>query len=342
MIRFCKILAVLLLLPLFGSGQMVDTSFRQASFVEFSSENDLYQIALKADKEFTNGLSLRVGDQAFRNLGTRWLAIPMKSGVREYAWSISQDMYTPEDIRNTEVDTTDRPYCGLLYLTFSAYSTDWNKGRRWTSELQVGIQGPAAGAKQTQNWLHSNTNNWIVEGWDNQIGNGLLLDYRISVQDIITKNISYLESSTFATLQVGTMRNFVAVGLQNKIGWFNSSYANFGGLQNRNQPRNQEVKASNGDRTVFLNRPWQAYLVADIGVSTIFYDGTTQGSLIPFEESVYTLDPAQITRFNAISRLGISLSYGRTQLSYLWVVTGYQVRYSNLIGWGEFRLSVSL
>lgn len=325
------------------SGQVLPSDFEQATFLEFTSQNDLYQLALKADKDFTNGLTLRLGHASMGNWGSKYLDF-WSVGVSEYALQLSQEMYTPEDIRNPEVDSSDRPYSGLLYLTFQSNNTNWIRGERVQSELQVGLQGPIAGAKQTQNWLHANTNNWLVAGWDNQIGNGLILDYRLTYQRLLSKRTTYFESSYSGTINVGTLRNFAHVGLHNRLGFFNTSFANFGGVQNRTQNSDIErvVESARGTRKVFLNRTWQAYLIGDIGLTLIAYDGTVQGSLVPFESSVYRLTAEQLRHFSGITRIGFSLAYGRTQLTYAWVVTGYQIQYSDLIGWGEFRLVVGL
>ena len=342
--KSCKLVLLLLLASALARGQK-DTVFQQIEFLAFISQNDLYQPALKADKDFTNGLAITYGGAFLRRLGGEWLGIEQAHSQNEYALSLAQEMFTPEDIRNPDLDTTDRPYSGLLYLDFVANSNQLLRGRKLVSRLSLGVQGPASLAKETQSWVHGFTNNYVPAGWDNQIGNGLMIDYEISYQHLVSPNFTHLESSLKATGHAGTIRNFLQLGIVNRIGWFNSSFANFGGLRNRNIEGREGVrvntKAGKG-RTVHVNRHWQAYLIADADVSFVLYDGTVSGSLIPFESSLYTLDWNQITRFSGATRLGIDLSYGAVQIQYAWRVTGYRVQGSDLTGWGQFRLAVSL
>lgn len=335
---------IFFLLSVSGWGQSADT-IRQASFLQFNSQNDLYQLALKADKDFTNGVAIRFGHPNLRKWGTNWLAVPLANGISEYAWGISQEMYTPENIRTTEVVVGDRPYSGLLYLTFGAYTYNARRTIRVSSELKMGVQGPMSGAGPTQSWIHANTNNYVPAGWENQIGNGLVLDYAFMYRQLMSPGLSYLESSFFGSAQVGTIHNHATVGIQNRIGWFNSSFSNFKGVQNRNSSVNAiqlQTNARGRQRTVFENRSFQAYLQADFGFTVMVYDGTVQGSLIPFESSIYTLNTEALHPYSGFTRLGFLFSYGRTSLSYAWVVTGYQVEYSDLVGWGELKVSLSL
>ena len=322
-----------------------DSNRKQVEFITFISQNDLYQPALKADKDFTNGLSVVYGGPFLERIGCAWLGIELSESQNEYSLGIIQEMYTPEDIRNPELDTTDRPYSGLLHLDFTANSNQLLRGRKTVSKLSVGVQGPASLAKEIQSWVHGFTDNYVPAGWDNQIGNGLVLDYEFRYQHLVSPNATYLESSLRGIGHVGTIRNFFQAGLLNRIGWFNSSFSNFGGLRNRSMDVNQEIKVKRRrgkGRTVHVNRKWQAYLIADADITFVLYDGTVSGSLVPFEESLYLLEWDAITRWSGATRLGIDLSYGAVQLQYAWRVTGYRVQGSDLAGWGQFRLVVSL
>lgn len=323
----------------------VDTNWVQTEFLSFISQNDLYQPALKADKDFTNGLAIVYGGSFLKKLGGEWLGIEMAESQNEYSLGLVQEMYTPEDIRNPDLDTTDRPYSGLLHFDFTANSNQLLRGRKIVSTLSIGVQGPASLAKETQSWVHGFTDNYVPAGWDNQIGNGLVLDYEFSYQHLISPGSTYLESSLQGIGHVGTIRNYLQLGIVNRIGWFNSSFSNFGGLRNRKEKVSEEIRVNRErgrGRTVYVSRKWQAYLIADADIAYVLYDGTVSGSLVPFEESLYLLEWDAITRFSGATRLGIDLSYGSIQLQYTWFVTGYRVQGSDLAGWGQFRLVVSL
>ena len=338
------ILPAALALQIFSCRVLLAQEQRQTEFLSFISQNDLYQPALKSDKDFTNGLLLEYGAPILQRLGGGWIGFELENSEQEYSLALVQEMFTPENVLISAVDSTDRPYSGLLYLQLKANSNRLPAGRRLSSRLSIGLQGPGALAKETQSGIHGLIDNDIPQGWDNQIGHGLLLDYELRYQHLITPTLTYMESSLEGTGHIGTMRNFIRLGVLNRIGWFNSSFQNFGGLRNPKQPVDQKIrveKSGGGSRRVYVNRRWQAYLVADAYLSYVLYDGTAAGSLIPFEESVYLLDGGQIINFSGATRLGIELSYGMIQIHYLWQVTGYRVSGSDLAGWGQFRLVVS-
>ena len=86
--------------------------------------------------------------------------------IDDFSLSIGQDLYTPENIELEEVDSTYRPYAGLLYLTYSRYSNDFYRGRQIQTNFYFGLIGKYAFGKEVQNGIHNITNNKKVEGWD--------------------------------------------------------------------------------------------------------------------------------------------------------------------------------
>lgn len=346
--RFLRLISLILFLlgSCFYLKAQRDSLFGQVEFLSFISQNDLYQPAptLKSDKDFTNGLSITYGGGVLKKMGGSLIGIELRQSSQEYSLGLAQEMFTPEDIQNPEVDSTDRPYSGLLYLAFTANSNQLLKGRKLVSKLSLGVQGPAAQAKETQSWVHGFTNNYIPAGWDNQIGNGLLLDYELIYQHLVSPQFTYWESSLQAKGHIGTVRNYFEASTVNRIGWFNSSFANFGGLRRKDQDDMEISVKRDGKRgrNVYVNRKWQAYLIADAYITFVLYDGTVSGSLIPFQDSPYLLDANDITHFSGGTRLGADVSYGSVQLQYVWRITGYRVHGTNLVGWGQFRLVVSL
>jgi hypothetical protein len=98
--------------------------------------------------------------------------------------AVGQNLYTPEDIKTTEVVADDRPYAGWLHgdLTMSA-----RRGRTLTmATLSLGVVGPAAQGEELQRWFHGVIGSPIPAGWDNQLANepALLLGLQRSWGDI--------------------------------------------------------------------------------------------------------------------------------------------------------------
>ena len=93
------------------------TDFRM---VRLQQENDVYQYWLQSDKNFTNGLHFEAFHGIFDNKPADWFLLGFKkNNIDDFSLSIGQDLYTPEDIKTDEVDSTDRPYAALLYFTYT-------------------------------------------------------------------------------------------------------------------------------------------------------------------------------------------------------------------------------
>ncbi len=329
----------------------------QARFIGLYSQNDLYQLSFSADKYFTNGAQIVVAHPILDNKLARTLLISHKGEYQnEYSFSVGQDIFTPTDILIAGVDSTDRPYCGLLYATYTRNSNNLRVGRKVVSKLFLGVQGPISGAQATQNWIHELTESELPQGWDNQIANGLMIDYEIKQQKMLPIKARLLEVNTNAVAHVGTIYNFVQAGLTSKFGWFNNSYYQFDGLYSRRSKKGTYTmddvrwlkKKRDGypekarSRTTFINRNFQCYMFLNFNLGFMFYDGTKSGSLIPFEDSPYTLINNELDKDYSNLTQGITLSYRSVFLQYERVIKRDVVKGEGFYGWGQIRLSISI
>jgi hypothetical protein len=87
-----------------------------------------------------------------------------------FGFSFGQTMYTPPDLRVSDVDYTKRPYAGYLFI--SGTVTAIMNRTLLSSELFAGIIGPQAFARETQSLAH-----WTwspdsprPQGWSHQLG----------------------------------------------------------------------------------------------------------------------------------------------------------------------------
>jgi hypothetical protein len=136
-------------------------------------ENDVFS-GRGTDRHYTNGLRishLRAADQVPRWVLQLARALPwFPHGVRvRGAWSLGQNLYTPEDIQSTELIPDDRPYAGWLYLG-TGLALENGKVLDLL-ELSLGIVGPAAGGEELQNWIHGIIDSPEPKGWHNQLPN---------------------------------------------------------------------------------------------------------------------------------------------------------------------------
>ena len=105
-------------------------------------------------------------------------------GKLRTSYALGQSIFTPDDIKRSELIVDDRPYAGWLYGAIgliAEYRDDSGvfKNRRDSLELNIGIVGPAAYGEQTQTFGHKVRGATEPEGWDNQLDDepGFMLLY---------------------------------------------------------------------------------------------------------------------------------------------------------------------
>ena len=96
----------------------------------------------------------------------RWLA-PVDSEQQNLTFSFSQAIFTPSNRKWTTLKPDDRPYAAVLLagIGYNARQGD----RLQASLLQVGIVGPSARGRQSQDLIHKLTGDDPFLGWDNQL-----------------------------------------------------------------------------------------------------------------------------------------------------------------------------
>ena len=97
----------------------------------------------------------------------RFLA-PAGSEQQNLTFSFSQAIFTPSNRKWTSLIPYDRPYAAalLLGLGYNARRGD----RLQANLLQMGIVGPSARGRQSQNQIHKLTGDDPFLGWDNELG----------------------------------------------------------------------------------------------------------------------------------------------------------------------------
>lgn len=130
---------------------------------------------------YTNGIALsRIdtpspGEQSVR---PQWLLSPISAllGVGPATLTLSslnQLMMTPADITRKIPDPADSPYMGALWYRAAQVSVQGEVADMLA--FNVGVIGPASGARQTQTLIHKLTGSDKPEGWDYQVHQRALL-----------------------------------------------------------------------------------------------------------------------------------------------------------------------
>lgn len=136
-------------------------------------DNDVF---VGSDQNYTSGFRIAYAApmEPSHPLESTARALPFLGGPRRVVYSLGQQLYTPRDISASQPIPTDQPYAGYLYVGIGFESEPPRKhaSRILTSaEIQVGVVGPAAFGKQTQQAAHKIFNSDETNGWDNQLKN---------------------------------------------------------------------------------------------------------------------------------------------------------------------------
>ena len=162
---------------------------RDAQFFSFNIENDA--IGGGSDENYTNGVrfsyhnaNLTIPTWA-RKLGELYPGFRIND-TTAITYSLGQNLYTPRDISLSTPDPTDRPYAGWLYGSAALSTITDNHYDEF--EIALGVVGPAALGKITQNFVHNHitTEADDPQGWDSQLKNepGLTLSWGREYPDL--------------------------------------------------------------------------------------------------------------------------------------------------------------
>lgn len=140
-------------------------------------DNDVFA---GTDRGYSNGTEFGLVSptlQSFQDASlsgtTRWLnrklawLQPEGYAYNNMVMTLGQGMFTPSDWRLTTPDPNDRPYAGVLLLGVTYNGRDENSMRSTT--FNVGMVGPSAFAKETQEFVHSLVGGERFAGWDHQL-----------------------------------------------------------------------------------------------------------------------------------------------------------------------------
>jgi len=171
----CTGLFMSMLLAACSTAWAGEVTQRDPTYVSFTLDNDFFA---GYDHHYTNGVQFAFSadtlslPESVRSLPPlRWSADP------HITLAIGQRIYTPTDKTSSHPDPLDRPYGGWLY---GLADVRVRTGAVVDSvQVSLGVIGPAALARETQNTYHELIGADESHGWSAQIGNApaLLLGY---------------------------------------------------------------------------------------------------------------------------------------------------------------------
>ena len=169
------LVSLLLLLPLTAMAQ--DETAKDFNTFTLYVENDMLH---RTDSLYTSGLKLSwispdLRDYRENSRLPRWsyplidrLPFVNEPGFqRAISISIGQNIYTPENIIQSDLIQDDRPYAGITYFAIGFHSK--NSCRMDTLEFDLGIVGRHSYAEDCQKVVHEWIDSTDPKGWHNQL-----------------------------------------------------------------------------------------------------------------------------------------------------------------------------
>ncbi|GAB2590809.1 lipid A deacylase LpxR family protein [Nitrincola alkalisediminis] len=322
---------------------------RQSWTLNLYFENDLFN---NTDQQYTNGVrvswispdilsfvddaQLPIWIRRVNTYLTPFDPVPFdqqQAVSRRLIFSLGQKMFTPENRLLTEVDPNDRPYAGWLYAGMGYHTRSQHKMNSF--EVNLGVVGPAALAKEAQDLVHDLRGFDRFDGWDNQLKNepGIQLVYEHKNRIARTSLFPGMEFDAIvhAGGSLGNVATYVNTGGQIRLG--------------KNLPSDLGTSAlrAGGDSSVpgfgdpRFDNQWSVHgfmsLDGRFVVRDIFLDGNT------WRDS-HSVDKRHTF---AEASFGLAGTYERWKLSYARVYRTKQFRTQrNSHNFGSIALSYSL
>ena len=219
-------------------------------------DNDVFMMT---DYYYTQGLSFGTYHPFFKHNPVNLLLLKPKNYDRvAYGFSGYQKTYTPKDIKSDEIQYADRPYAGVLVFTSHSRAANQEKGLVISSELDLGVMGPASGAGQVQYRYHDWSDNQLPNGWHHQQYNWPVINYNFEAAQAVYA-ASFADVHAKAGVRVGTLHDDASVGLLVRLG------------------KKDDYIQSLGLSHLGHAKPWHLYFTAEPTITVVGYNATLMG-----------------------------------------------------------------
>lgn len=257
------------------------------------------------DRNYTQGIKIELyytKHTAPKFPGTLLMKIT-NSANNLYGWGLTQNIYTPNQIKETAIQYGDRPYAGTLYASHILISSDKEKKQQLTTNVSLGVIGKPSLAGQAQTWVHGIINYQKPQGWNNQIKTDVILNYYILYEHLLFNPTPNLEIIGGIHSNIGTLYNNAGFGVQFRGGLFNNYFSNYGRPAFYSGVPNGSI------------RKFQFYFYMKTIGTAVMDDATLQGGFFTHNSSPYAISKDSINRFTMQYEYGIVIGKNRWEIS---------------------------
>lgn len=276
-------------------------------FVSLTIEND--SLGSGADRNYTNGIRVSwydTGDKppALANMLDDFIPMFSVNDTTSVYYSAGQNLYTPREISLSTPNPKDRPYAAFLYGSMGM--TNLTDNHQDEVELTVGVIGPWALGRETQQFVHTLLDAQDPKGWNSQLHNeiGLMGSWQRMWPEAYTAEIGdlHFRASPYAGATVGNIYTYADTGLIFQLVPKAYKWQSTPLRVRPAMPGNGYFSVPEGEFSWSLFAGVEGRAVG----RNIFLDGNT------FEDSPSVGKKPIVGDAN----LGAAFTYGRTQISY--------------------------
>ncbi len=261
--------------------------------------------------------------------------------ANNFAAFAGMEMYTPIDIKASNIQVNDRPYAGLMYAGIKCISNDFNTARRLTTAYYLGVLGESAKQKQVQKGIHDRLNYTDPKGWDNQIRNDLALNIKIDFEQLIAAPTSRLELIGLSEINLGSVSNFGGLGTLFRIGRLTDYFYNESGITNGRRTRRCRQCS---DRTNYfsnnLSRNFQLYVFFKTSFRVVMDNSLLEGGWFSHDSSPHTITSDKVKRFYGNAEAGATINYKGFALTFSQLFRTPEFDDAFTTRWGSITLTV--
>lgn len=252
-----------------------------SAFVRIQYDNDLFQ---KQDIYYTQGVCLEIVNPIFeKNPINKILISSYRSNNQKYGIRIETAAFTPTTILSDSILYNDRPYAATMCLNFYKMSYLNEFKIKLSSDIKIGVIGPAALGEEIQTGIHRVTNNALPLGWQHQVQNDLILNYAVRLDKELLSYRSLSALNGLGEVNLGTYQNNLSLGLDFSFGHKNNVLS---GKENK----------------------FQYFIYLQSKLKAVAYDASLMGGLIN-RSSDYTIKYSAINKIVAEEHLGFVIQF---------------------------------
>ena len=296
----------------------------QQTLLQIKFDNDIFT---NTDIYYTNGVRIEHISPIWRKSPVAHLLIsPSRKGETHYGVSFVQNMYTPQFPVREDIQYGDRPFASYLLLGHLSIYNHKLRKYRLTSEIDLGVIGPASLGGSIQSYLHGEEKR--PKGWKNQITDDIIANYNLRFEKGMMEKQGH-ELMVTTALQAGTLYTTGEIGLKYLWGNRTRYFSNYYNIPLRFSPK----------------QPWHTYFTYQFGIESemafIGYDATLQGGMLN-HNSPYTISNNNLKRLVWKSEASLSISYKKYSAAFVQYLASPEFTGMRWHKWGRIKVTIPL